>query len=67
MHLQQVIHTIKSKHVGYQTMMTPQAGNEPPIKIIKANLNARKLSLSTTDDLRTVTEAITSIEKNINT
>ena len=57
-----MIHTIKSKHVGLQTM-TPSAANETPIKIIKTNLNARKLSMSS-DDLQTATEAINSIEKN---
>lgn len=53
---QQVIHTIKSKHVGLQTM-TPSAANETPIKIIKTNLNARKFSVSN-DDVQTATETI---------
>lgn len=61
--MQQVINVIKSKHVGLQTM-SPSAANETPIKIIKTHLNARKLSMST-DDLRTATEAINSIEKNM--
>lgn len=67
-----MIHTIKSKHVGLQTMQ-PSAANETPIKIIKTNLNARKLSMSNVDvddddddDVQTATEIINrSIEKSI--
>lgn len=46
--------------------MTPPTANEAPIKIIQSNRNARRFSLSTADDLRAVTEAISSIEKNVN-
>lgn len=65
--LQQVINTIKSKHVGLQTM-TPTSVNETPIKIIKTNRNARKLSLytlSTTGDLQSVTDTIKNIEDSV--
>lgn len=37
--------------------MTPSVANDTPIKIIKTNLNARKLSVSN-DDVQTATETI---------
>ncbi|XP_055308620.1 uncharacterized protein LOC129572635 isoform X1 [Sitodiplosis mosellana] len=54
----QVINTIKSKHIGLHAM-APSSVNETPIKIIKTNRNARKLSLPTIitiDNLQSVTE-----------
>lgn len=45
--------------------MAPSSLNETPIKIIKTNRNARKLSLPTiltTDDFRTVTETMNSVK-----
>lgn len=63
-HFQQVIHTIKSKHYGMSSIHAASQIMETPIKIIKKNRNARKLSLSSTsmDDLRTMTGTIESIE-----
>lgn len=61
-----MIHTIKSKHIGLQTTSM----SETPIKIIKTNRNARKLSLPTsftTDDLQSVTETVNYIRNNVKT
>lgn len=64
LYFQQVIHTIKSKHYGMSQINAASQIMETPIKIIKKNRNARKLSLSSMsmEDLRTMTGTIESIE-----
>lgn len=57
---QQVIHTIKSKHYSYNTM---EPASMAAVKVVNANRNARKFSLSNDNDEKTLSIALNSIHK----
>lgn len=59
---QQVINTLKSKHYSFNSFGTMNAAQaNPPVKIIKKNRNARKISFSE-DDLTGFADILTATE-----